>query len=706
LFLVEQIPKRKTINTMKTSIESSLQINESNMDFSQPIEIAPDIFWVGIYLENDPFQCHPYLILNKDETILVDPGSMLQLDRIIEKIKMASDLKDIKYIILQHQDPDLCAAVPTIEKLIDREDLLIVTHSRMSVLVKHYGIQAGYYNIDHNNFILKTKYRDFHFYTTPYCHSPGAFVTYDEKTKVLFSSDIFGGLEDSWQFYADEEYFSQIEGFHLAYMPSRDILNYALSKIEALDINLIAPQHGSIIRKELIKPLIDKMKQMNCGLYIDKKYSNDLQRTIEKLNNLQTEFTVSLDEIKNLKRRQDGDYFLTSLLMKPLLVDFNKSETVTTNHVIIQKKTFLFKDKQYQLGGDLCISGNLIFDNNPWTLFFNGDAMGKSVQGAGGAVVMGTVLNSILARSGGCNITHVAPEKWLKDAYNEIQTIFISFDGAMMVSGIIGLINDNTGEMFFINAEHPFLILYRAGKATFIENELTLRKFGSPSEFEFKMQKFQLEPGDMVYAGSDGKDDIDLVPGTDLSEINQDSTLILKIIEKSKGNLKKIITEIYKAGDVIDDLSLCCIGFKEKTGIMNQKESLSEDTIYWIQISNYIKNKNYQKALDLLEGPSEKQSPETLFSRGYCFIKERRYLKSLKYLTRAIKKKPKFFHALKYAGIAHYKLDNLKRCKTYWQQALELKQDDRLINTYYPDVIIRLEKQKVLLGQKQQVEEI
>ena len=691
---------------MKILNEPFLQLNESELDFTRPVEIAKDIFWVGIYLENDPFQCHPYLILNGDETILVDPGSMLQIDRIIEKINMACNMKDIKYIILHHQDPDLCAAVPTIEKLIDREDLLIVTHSRMSVLVKHYGIKAGYYNIDHEKFILKTKYRDLQFYTTPYCHSPGAFVTYDEKTKVLFSSDIFGGLEDSWHFYADENYFSEIEGFHMAYMPSRDIVNYALSKIEVLDINLIAPQHGSVIRRELIKPLIDKMKLMNCGLYIDKKYSNDLQRTIEKLNNLQTEFTVSLDEIKTLKRQQDGDYFLTSLLMKPLLVDFNKSKTVSSHSVIIQKKSFLFKNKHYQLGGDLCISANLIFENQGWTLFFNGDAMGKSVQGAGGAVVMGTVLNSILSRSDGHTITNITPEEWMKDAYNEIQTIFLSFDGAMMVSGIIGMINDTTGEMLFVNAEHPFLILYRDGKATFIEKELFLRKFGSPSEFQLKIQKFQLLPGDIVFAGSDGKDDLDLSPGSEQPVVNQDYTLILRIIERSQSNLKKIVNSIYKAGDIIDDLSLCRIGFQEKADTLNSSQDITEDMIYWIQISNHIKNKNYQKALDLLEGPSEKQSPETLFSRGYCFVKERRYLKSLKYLTRAIKKKPNYFHALKYAGIAHYKLDNLNRCKAYWEQAMKLKDDDKLINRYYPEVIERTLKQKVLLGRKQLVEEL
>ncbi len=35
--------------------------------FDEPIEIAQDIFWVGHIIENDPFQCHVYLIKNKDQ---------------------------------------------------------------------------------------------------------------------------------------------------------------------------------------------------------------------------------------------------------------------------------------------------------------------------------------------------------------------------------------------------------------------------------------------------------------------------------------------------------------------------------------------------------------------------------------------------------------------------------------------------------------
>jgi len=39
---------------------------------------------------------------------------------------------------------------------------------------------------------------------------------------------------------------------------------------------MIAPQHGSIIKKELIKPLIEKLKSLDCGLYLMDDYISDL----------------------------------------------------------------------------------------------------------------------------------------------------------------------------------------------------------------------------------------------------------------------------------------------------------------------------------------------------------------------------------------------------------------------------------------------
>ena len=254
------------------------------MNYKKAIEIATNTYWIGEYLENDPFQCHPYLIVNGDESILVDPGSMLEARTVIRKTKELIDLKQIRYIILHHQDPDVAAAVPAIEKLIDRDDLEIVTHKSVSIFLKHYNIKSKHYNIESNNFELNTNNGlKLKFLTTPYCHAPGAFVTYNIDTKVLFSGDIFGGLEKSWKFYADEKYFEEAKKFHELYIPSRDIFNYALQKIEKLDIELIAPQHGSLIKRKLITPLIEDMKNLDCGLHVEQTYHTKLVDTVKKL---------------------------------------------------------------------------------------------------------------------------------------------------------------------------------------------------------------------------------------------------------------------------------------------------------------------------------------------------------------------------------------------------------------------------------------
>ncbi len=253
-------------------------------DYNNAVEIAPHIYWIGMYLENDPFQCHPYLIDNGDESILIDPGSMIEFDAIVNKVQSITDIGNIKYIILHHQDPDLCASVPDLEKLINRSDLRIITHSRMTPLIKHYLTTSAYYEIDKEQLQLRTSSGlCLEFLTTPYCHSPGAFVSYDPHSKVLFSGDIFGGIEESWEFFAKEDYFDQAKQFHAEYMPSKDIFNYALKKIEQLDLELIAPQHGSIIQKPYIADLIHKMKNLDCGLYIDEKYNSELLDTIEAL---------------------------------------------------------------------------------------------------------------------------------------------------------------------------------------------------------------------------------------------------------------------------------------------------------------------------------------------------------------------------------------------------------------------------------------
>jgi len=190
--------------------------------------------------------------------------------------------------------------------------------------------------------------------------------------------------------------------------------------------------------------------------------------------------------------------------------------------------------------------------------------MGKSMQGAGGALVLGSVFASITERTRNTSFArNVAPETWLRAAFLELHRVFESFDGSMLVSVVLAAIDDEAGVMYYINAEHPWTVLYRSGKATFTDEDLALRKLGTlVDNNNIQVKTFYLEDNDVVIMGSDGRDD--LILGIDHEGqriINEDETLILRHVEKANGDLSKLFEELKKTGDLSDDLSFIRIEY-------------------------------------------------------------------------------------------------------------------------------------------------
>jgi len=228
-------------------------MSKFNIDFNNAVEIAEDIWWVGHYLENDPFQCHVYLIKNGNNSVLIDPGSKLTFKSTLTKIESIMPFEDIKYFICHHQDPDITGALMLIDELVTRKDAVILSHWRSIALLKHYALKIPLQCVEEMNWELVLENKKLKFIFTPYLHFAGAFTSFDESTGVLFSSDIFGGFTEGFSLYVeDDKYFEEIKLFHEHYMPSREILRHSLNKFQKLDLNLIAPQHGSIIPKQFI----------------------------------------------------------------------------------------------------------------------------------------------------------------------------------------------------------------------------------------------------------------------------------------------------------------------------------------------------------------------------------------------------------------------------------------------------------------------
>ena len=356
--------------------------------------------------------------------------------------------------------------------------------------------------------------------------------------------------------------------------------------------------------------------------------TRELQAAMNNTAELNEKLEFSLLEVSNMNEKQNGDYFLTSLLISPLMTNANRSATVKTEINIEQFKKFHFRKHISEIGGDLCITDNIKLGRANYTVFVNGDAMGKSIQGAGGVLVLGASFKAFLAQAKKEANRYTLPELWLRDLYTSLQSLFVSFDGSMYISVVMGLLQEEQGFLYYINSEHPCPVLYRNGRAAFMEEPEFLRKLGTPEE-EHKLQinTFRLLPGDQFISGSDGRDDIMLGEEGD-NKVNEDQLLFLKYVEEARGDLAGIAEGIKKSARLRDDLSLLKLTYAGAAPPV----TAPRETEFRKRAQLLFQEGAYQKLLDEIEEFQPASRFDYLKARAY--FAQKRYKRSLSHLRR------------------------------------------------------------------------
>jgi len=389
-------------------------------------------------------------------------------------------------------------------------------------------------------------------------------------------------------------------------------------------------------------------------------YSEEME---SKVKTRTRELNNSLEQITKLKYQQDGDYFLTSLLLNPFFKRNGSTDKFKIDFLIEQKKTFEFKKKKLSIGGDLCYTDVIRLNGKSYIVFLNGDAMGKSLQGAGGALILGSIFGASIERNkSNSSLQNLSPERWLKNTFIELHKTFETFDGLMLVSVTIGLIEEDTSVMYYINAEHPFTILYRDGCASFIEDEIMLRKLGTPDiEGKLSIKLFKLKPNDVIFIGSDGKDDLVLNPGSsDLRIINNDESLFLRIIEQSEGDILKIKDKLCEHKELMDDLSILRIEYTgenanldsefSKTTVSTHQEAIelletmvNQNPRVLKRLSKlYLRKKDYESAYSRISDyiSHDSSNTEAFYIASFATLKLKRYAQSLSFIERCLLRNP------------------------------------------------------------------
>ena len=201
-------------------------------------------------------------IVSGEKTAIIDglcgwDGVPETLFRLLKEVNI--ELDSIDYVIVNHMEPDHSGWLEAFKKI--RPKFTVITGVKAKPLLE------AFYDISYDVRTVKTgdtldlgRGRVLAFADIPNVHWPETIATYDTKSKTLFPCDAFGSfgsidadapyddLLDQGQldFFEQEatRYYANIVG------PFSGPVQKALATVATLDIDIIAPGHGIVWRKE------------------------------------------------------------------------------------------------------------------------------------------------------------------------------------------------------------------------------------------------------------------------------------------------------------------------------------------------------------------------------------------------------------------------------------------------------------------------
>ncbi len=198
-----------------------------------------------------------YVLLD-DKTVLMDTVDHAVADVFFENLSAALQSRPLDYVVVQHMEPDHAATLKMLIQL-HPEVTVVCTAIAQKMIKQFFGDIAGMkLQTVCDGETLDIGNRKLTFITAPMVHWPEVMVTYDPKTKTLFSADAFGTFgalggnlfADELNFEAEwlpdaRRYYANIIGKYGAQVQT------LLKKAEALDIAYICPLHGPVWRKHI-----------------------------------------------------------------------------------------------------------------------------------------------------------------------------------------------------------------------------------------------------------------------------------------------------------------------------------------------------------------------------------------------------------------------------------------------------------------------
>ncbi len=227
--------------------------------------ISKDIIYIGAsdknikifesqYVLENGMSYNSYLI--KDEkNVVLDTIDEKLTDTWLENLEKALDGEKPDYLIVSHMEPDHAYNIGKLAKKYPEMKIVgnQLTFNMLANFFKEIDFSKRKFVVMEGDVLDIGKHK-LQFFMAPMVHWPEVMVTYEQTEKILFSADGFGkfgalDVDEEWDCEARRYYFGIVGKYGLQ-------VQALLKKAATLDIQIICPLHGPILKE-------------NLGYYID-----------------------------------------------------------------------------------------------------------------------------------------------------------------------------------------------------------------------------------------------------------------------------------------------------------------------------------------------------------------------------------------------------------------------------------------------------
>jgi len=229
------------------------------MSDNKILPVTDDVTWIGvldpglvtfdIVMETKYGTTYNSYFINADKKTVVETTKAKFWPAYLDKIKKVTDPSEIEYIIVDHTEPDHSGNIPDLLRV--APDATVVGSGNA---IKFLRDQTGHdfrHLVVKNGDSLSLGNKTLHFIGAPNLHWPDTIYTWLEEDRVLFTCDSFGSHFSNKEMYDDlvgdfDDAFTYY--FDAILRPFSKYMLQAIEKIKPLDIKVICPGHGPILR--------------------------------------------------------------------------------------------------------------------------------------------------------------------------------------------------------------------------------------------------------------------------------------------------------------------------------------------------------------------------------------------------------------------------------------------------------------------------